>query len=591
MKRISLIGSLLLLLTVSLHAQTVWHDPMQEPKCLLNGRGWNHETGNSNYCRLPDRMQKEVPSSVWYLSRHTPGVSLRFQSNAKKMWVRYINYYQGKNYPNVVTLCHSGIDLYATDVNGHTTWVPNMMRYNMSVNKSDTVEFYFDTHELPDFRGQGMTYELYLPVYNGVKWLAVGTDTSASFRFVEGSQERPIVVYGTSIAHGASASRPGLIWSTRLKRRYECPVVNLGFSGSGKMEHVMFDALAEIDARAYIIDCVPNCAALTCQEFEERLRYGIDRLRKAGKAPIIFAENQFIDHPSALVHSSGYRGQMEKDSVQQRVVKELQAKGVEGLYYVTRADLGFDADDFIEGDHLNDIGMLKYERAYARVLDQAMVGADTMRHYTPCTQRRDGYDWIERHNSIIRRNHETDPEVLMIGNSITHFWGGEPASTVLNGGKTWDKLFKGHRATNMGMGWDRVENTFWRLAHGELEGCSPKDICLMIGTNNGEPHAQIVSGILDIAALIRRHQPQARLHIIGIYPKGGQEEKMRDLNKLLQQSIKADGMTFYHDVSSALTLPDGSGKVDPSCFLPDRLHPNERGYARLAKLYHKILFK
>ena len=117
MKRISLIGSLLLLLTVSLHAQTVWHDPMQEPKCLLNGRGWNHETGNSNYCRLPDRMQKEVPSSVWYLSRHTPGVSLRFQSNAKKLWVRYINYYQGKNYPNVVTLCHSGIDLYATDVN------------------------------------------------------------------------------------------------------------------------------------------------------------------------------------------------------------------------------------------------------------------------------------------------------------------------------------------------------------------------------------------------------------------------------------------------------------------------------------------
>ena len=123
----------------------------------------------------------------------------------------------------------------------------------------------------------------------------------------------------------------------------------------------MFDALAEIDARAYIIDCVPNCAALTCQEFEERLRYGIDRLRKAGKAPIIFAENQFIDHPSALVHSAGYRGQMEKDSVQQRVVKELQAKGVEGLYYVTRADLGFDADDFIEGVHLNDIGMLKYE--------------------------------------------------------------------------------------------------------------------------------------------------------------------------------------------------------------------------------------
>ncbi len=591
MKRISLMAALTLLLAASTQAQTVWHDPMQEPRCLLNGRGWNHETGNSNYCRLPDRMEQAVPPAVWRLSRHTPGVSLRFQTNARQLWVRYLTYFPGKSYPNVVSLCHSGIDLYATDVNGHTSWVPNMMRYDMSLNKSDTVQFYFDTHELPDFRGQGITYELYLPVYNGVRWLAVGTDEGASFQFVEGSQERPIVVYGTSIAHGASACRPGLIWSTRLKRCYECPVVNLGFSGNGRMEHALFDALAEIDARAYLIDCVPNCAELSAQEYEERLRYGIARLRSASQAPIVLAEGQFIDHPSALVHSAAYHQQMQKDTIQRRVVSELQGQGVPGLYYVTRADLGFTADDFIEGVHLGDVGMMKYEQAYARVLDQAMVGPDTMRHYTPCTQRRDGYDWMERHNSIIRRNHEADPEVLMIGNSITHYWGGEPAYSIARGAKSWDRLFRGHRVTNMGMGWDRVENTFWRLAHGELEGCSPRDICLMIGTNNGEPAPQVVSGILDIASLIRRHQPQARLHIMGILPKGGQEEAVRQLNALLERSITPDGMTSYHDLSSALTLADGSGQIDPSCFLPDRLHPNERGYERLARLLRRVLFR
>lgn len=583
--------ALLLMLAASVQAQTVWHDPMQEPQCVLNGRGWNQENGKANYCRLPDRLEQAVPPAVWRLSRHTPGVSLRFQTNAKRLWVRYLTYFPGKSSPNVVSLCHSGVDLYATDVNGHTSWVPNAMQYNMSLNKSDTVQFYFDTHELPDFRGQGITYELYLPTYNGVKWLAVGTDAAASFQFVEGSRERPIVVYGTSIAHGASASRPGLIWSTRLKRRYECPVVNLGFSGNGKMEHALFDALAEIDARAYLIDCVPNCAGLTPQEFEERLRYGIRKLRSASQAPIVLMEGQYLVHPSSLVHAASYHRQLQKDTVQRRVVDEFMRQGTKGLYYITRADLGLTGDDLIEGTHPNDVGMMKYEQAYARVLDQALVGPDTMRQYTPCTQRRDGYDWIERHNSIMRRNHTTDPEVLMIGNSITHYWGGEPTGTVVNGGKTWDKLFKGHRVTNMGMGWDRVENTFWRLSHGELEGCSPQDICLMIGTNNGEPAQQVVSGILDIAALIRRHQPQARLHIIGILPKGGQEEAVRQLNALLEQSIVQDGMTFYHDFSSALTLPDGSGQLDPSCFLPDRLHPNERGYERLAKHFRRILFR
>lgn len=590
MKHTRLTSVLLLLAAAGAQAQTIWHDPMQEQECLLNGRGWNHETGTSNYCRLPDRMEHEVPPAVWSLSRHTPGVSVRFQTNAKQVWVRYINYFQGKNYPNVVTLCHSGVDLYATDVNGHTSWVPNVMRYNLSVNRSDTVQFYFNTAELPDFRGQGLTYELYLPVYNGVKWLAVGTDASASFRFVEGSQERPIVVYGTSIAHGASASRPGLIWTTRLKRRYECPVVNLGFSGNAFMENTLFDALAELNARAYLIDCVPNCAGLSAEEFETRLRYGIDRLRKASEAPIVFMEGQYIDHPSALVHAANYHQQLQKDTIQHRVVQELTAQGMQGLYYITREQLGLTADDFIEGIHPNDAGMMKYEAAYARVLDQVLVGPDTMRHYTPCTQRRDGYDWIERHNRIMERNRTANPEVLMIGNSITHYWGGEPAYEVVNGGNTWDRLFKGHSVTNMGMGWDRVENTFWRLAHGELEGCHPKQICLMIGTNNGEPAQQVVDGIVDIVALLRRHQPEAHIHVIGIYPKGGQEEAVRQLNALLQQAIKPDDLTSYHDFSQALTLSDGSGRVDPSCFLPDRLHPNAKGYGRLAKMFKRVLF-
>ena len=98
-------------------------------------RGWNQEIGKDNYSRLPDRFKDKVTPSVWRLSRHTTGMSVRFITDAKKIQVRFINYNEGKNYPNVVSLNHSGVDLYATDVDGKTTWVPNEMVYTFSVNK------------------------------------------------------------------------------------------------------------------------------------------------------------------------------------------------------------------------------------------------------------------------------------------------------------------------------------------------------------------------------------------------------------------------------------------------------------------------
>lgn len=73
----------------------------------------------------------------------------------------------------------------------------------------------------------------------------------------------------------------------------------------------------------------------------------------------------------------------------------------------------------------------------------------------------------------------------MIGDSITHHWGGEPSGDGKNtGAGSWEKLFGPHAATNMGFGFDYVDNAYYRVQNGELDGISPRVIIVLLGTNN-----------------------------------------------------------------------------------------------------------
>ena len=90
------------------------------------------------------------------------------------------------------------------------------------------------------------------------------------------SMEKPVVVYGTSIAQGACATRPGLAWTAILERKLDRPLINLGFSGSGQLEKSVIDLMAEIDAKLYILDCLPNLtsgAGFTDDEVEKRKQF------------------------------------------------------------------------------------------------------------------------------------------------------------------------------------------------------------------------------------------------------------------------------------------------------------------------------
>jgi lysophospholipase L1-like esterase len=200
----------------------------------------------------------------------------------------------------------------------------------------------------------------------------------------------------------------------------------------------------------------------------------------------------------------------------------------------------------------------------------------------------DFYDWWQRHDAVLKMR-ETNPEIVLIGDSITHLWGGEPATPGRkpNGGESFASTFRDRKVLNMGFGWDRTQNVLWRLDHGEFAGLHPKWVVLNIGTNNfagtknarANTPAEIAEGVCEILLRVRAKAPEARIILMGVFPRGQKPEdpmraKIAELNGLLAK-LEAPSITFV-DLTSKLVQADGTISRET---MGDFLHPAEGGYA------------
>ena len=213
---------------------------------------------------------------------------------------------------------------------------------------------------------------------------------------------------------------------------------------------------------------------------------------------------------------------------------------------------------------------------------------------------RDSYGWEERHEAVMKTKVAIDPEIVLIGDSITHFWGGQPDGGKLGnrGSETWEQLFGQRRVLNLGFGWDRTQNGLKRIALGELDGLKPKVIVLHIGTNNlaqtencrANTPAEIAAGIGAIIEQVQAKCPGAKIILMGIFPRGEKPEDpkravLREINALLAPLGQRPGVTFL-DITSHWLAADGSIS---KAIMPDFLHPNQKGYAVWAEALKAVL--
>ena len=191
------------------------------------------------------------------------------------------------------------------------------------------------------------------------------------------------------------------------------------------------------------------------------------------------------------------------------------------------------------------------------------------------------YDWKKRHELTSATVKRAKPQMLFIGDSITHFFGGEQFdSYALRGQQTWGEFYSPRNAGNLGFGWDKTENVLWRLQHGAIDGIAPKLIVMMIGTNNsGNCSApDIAAGITAIVAELTERLPQSKILLLGIFPRGEkpgpQRDKLAEVNQIIAKLDGTQNVTFLDSGSRFLT-PEGLITKD---VMPDFLHPNEKGY-------------
>lgn len=200
----------------------------------------------------------------------------------------------------------------------------------------------------------------------------------------------------------------------------------------------------------------------------------------------------------------------------------------------------------------------------------------------------DSYDWYARHEAVLKLQGSLRPEIVLIGDSITHFWAGPPESPRQSGPESWRQLFGNRAVLNMGFGWDRTQNVLWRLKHGELEGVQPRWVVLNIGTNNftGTVHArtntpaEVAEAIGAILDRVHEKSPQSRLILMGVFPRGQKPDDplrapIQELNRLLPEVAKSHEAVFV-DIGSQFLEADGT---IPAARMFDFCHPSEQGYA------------
>jgi len=564
--------------TLSISAQMQWKNPMNESFQVLRGQAWQNEL-KGTYNRMPDRAKKTIRKAVWDLSKHTAGMSIAFRSDAPQIKIRY-QVSGSFSMPHMPSTGVSGVDMYATDIDGERHWCSARYAFR------DTVTYTYNKLSYGQSAAQGFEYELYLPLYNNVKWLEVGVPEGHKLQFIPASQEKPIVLYGTSIAQGACASRPGMAFGNIIGRKLEHPVVNLGFSGNGQMEPEVFDLLAEIDAQLFILDNMPNMGGDRLPKIYERTINGVHKIREKTNAPILFVEHYTNSHiGTSIEEESGYK----KNNLELRkAYRTLKEEGVQNLHFLSEEELGLTQDCSVEGWHPNDLGMQVYADAYVPKIKEILNETSELRcKFVPRTQQRDSYNWKERHEQVLALNKEKAPQILLIGNSITHYWAGEPTASLARGTDSWEKLFKGKVVRNLGFGWDRIENALWRIYHGELDGYDAEKVILLMGTNNLDRNTdnEIIDGIRELVRAVRHRQPKAQIYVAGILPRAWHESRVAALNELLQVRLHAEEAT-YVDMSSEYLQPNG--RIINELFT-DGLHPNKEGYQRMAKMLEKVI--
>lgn len=323
-------------------------------------KGWAQDVTFTPYTRIPGYLKDSISPDLWDRCKNSAGIAIRFATDSKRIGIRY-NLHSNFHMVHMADTGIKGTDLYILGEDGKWKYVNTNRPTKDSIQNKIYVE---------NMDGTMHECMIYLPLYDGINWMEIGVDSTATLQMPQVDNPRRnirIVNYGTSIMHGGCASRTGMAATNIMQRELNVEMINLGTSGEGKMVYKMAEEMSKIEnVAAYIIDPVPNCTQMMC----DTLTYGfINILRKAHpEIPIIMVEGPMYPYAKFDSFFGGYLPK--KNEEYRKNYERLKKENPANLYYVDCEGLtGADEEGTVDGIHLTDLGF----RAYADKLEQVLI--------------------------------------------------------------------------------------------------------------------------------------------------------------------------------------------------------------------------
>ncbi|MCW8129486.1 MAG: SGNH/GDSL hydrolase family protein [Planctomycetota bacterium] len=353
------------------HCQDLaWHDPLtagRKTPLGLAGLAWFEK--ERRYRRMPSKPKLPLPQAVDNLANSTAGAQARFQTDSTRVAVR-VELTGVNNMGHMAITGSSGFDCYVGPAGtGRGLRYYGTTRFDHS---KPTYEVLLFEHSEAVMRN----FTLYFPLYTGVKRLEIGLEPGAKvLPAAAWDLPDPVIVYGTSITQGGCASRTGMVYTNILSRWLNVEICNLGFSGSGRGEPEVAQAIATAPKmRMFVMDNEANVQGL--DGMRKTLKPFLQIIRKARpKIPILLVSK--IRYGKETQQEQALRGRQACLAYQWQLVQELRKAGDQNLHFLDGTDLlGRDYEECtVDGVHATDLGFYRMAEGMLPTYRRLLFGA------------------------------------------------------------------------------------------------------------------------------------------------------------------------------------------------------------------------
>ncbi|MBR2043643.1 MAG: hypothetical protein IJ946_04820 [Clostridia bacterium] len=322
----------------------VWYDASKAP-VTIHGAA-------EGFFRLPS----DFPILDGF-KRQSTGVRVRFVTNSPFVAIRA--FYEGDFTPTIMPPSSVwGFDLYKRRDDGSEVFVGG---FRPPANALDGYESLLYTS------GENC-YTINFPLLKGVTELYVGVKEGSSIKEppVYNYLGNPIVFYGSSITHGAAASRPGNTYCAMIAQKLGVDHINLGFSGNAKGEKEIARYISQLKMSAFVLDYHHNAYDLKHLHDTHYNFYKTVRLKNPF-IPIVIVTAPSVNPDDTWV-SGGVK-------IIQETYRRAKEEGDKYVYFVDGCHL-FDGEwkesCTVDGTHPNDLGFMRMAKVIGRTLTSAL---------------------------------------------------------------------------------------------------------------------------------------------------------------------------------------------------------------------------